>query len=1576
MLPLRWFGRWVIETLGWSILQAVGRREDKLSFCGCGGRGRFYPLGLVYATRVVGVGPIRVPNSGAQFGCPIRGLGFTFASLLAASLGPTCHEAYTRALQAEPASALVTLTGLAARFEDPAAGNQLREAWEGKGRDEDCVNARKLLGCVYRNLATISEEPRLKASGEGCCVDNLPFFLKALACNADDLELWVRLSQASRHRGLLKLSRWSLERCLGAGSRDFHSPLQWKALTQLVEVLYEIGDVSSCKRWLEVALSTYPNFTRGVFIQNHLPALANGPVNDAERLALSGGFNKRRLEPVILPASKRVSNVLEVTFEADNWASLGLALLKAYKVLERASPDQPELGLRRTIKVRALDPRRDPDAGVELKPDRKPQEKPAPPTSGAPAKRVTRASVSLTQDPRPRVSHAWPLTSLIPSLFELKGYTSSAAGPNPALALLAGSPETLEHLVAMLDVKLFSPLKTPVAPKEWLRRVSAPSAHPTPSATSTKDETLAVGPGTFVDAMNSQRTVAEAWLLEFLYKVLGELRSETCALPLALAGTTIDILEYLTPKVLPHSFRPPEPMRLELFISACEMLTHRVKPKEPHLTLSGIDGLDALRLWAAKLQDEGYHRGGGLAPETAVRFGWLRAAYFCSISDPGNELRCLRELSRWVTIPAPGLIPSAYGLHVSPRTLEGKVTQAELRHQMLRVSRQLPSAQAVSARDALACLSSLAGQLENPVLSEAFRAKLAQHIATLCDFPCLVDASALGEQERHDVRAAKLRSHLKLLEFGLGRIFTLIGCLTHVREPDHKLKPIFGWIGKISKAAGVLADLLGQDGVRHGLGGYLTEPDLRTAAHATQVTASLCLSLYLGSHFREHVALRAPLQSLIVSAVKLVVNTLLAIPRTASAKLKPPSDRALLVGLSKFLSEAHAQLGPHDACELDGGALPKLCLRVFGQVEGSAVAPEDVYQCYYCLYRVVVGGTLKDKAKHSNGTQPLDMDAVTGIFQLIWPSIESKVVRGKMATPEIKAVLDRINQYLENTPLIRSAAVSFNLATIEAYLQSGVPLTRTRELSSPPLPTADVVGGPAGVSWVYTKLFLSQARLHFYQIRARLKTQNIADAIDWDTIFAPIKRHLSICPRSVEGWYSLASAYAEASAGMMRRSASYMRTHRTAIAGLQKMGLLSFAEGARLMLTSKAAATGPAHDFWAEFGYLVYVAIARPMKLAAFKSKEPPVPGSMPAVPPTLTPSGGYRLALSLFHRARRSRNTWEMNVMMAKCLTKLGAAPAQVLPLLVMAVELSADDVIEPSYQLVNFLYKRLLGGALDEATAWACLRKVPRLQVDAETLPRALLQAVESLKAIDKKRWHHKLHYLHARVHHFMFQDGKRALEEMQNLIKLNHVSSCINVWKPESERPGKHFVYVAQYLLFILEIAGPSATFAFLATLLRRIAKVTDSIYRFAQVYGRAVDMYIQAVRGQLGVGACEFIRRPWTVAAFTAAAQPVEREVVAQLAHANPAQVPVEFEYEYQVALAFKATLELAKLFGGLVAPPKRLLHLLVDIYGKLLGMFQADVDGFDAPPSCQSPLTDAELFKVVERFHRDFLLACK
>lgn len=85
-----------------------------------------------------------------------------------------------------------------------------------------------------------------------------------------------------------------------------------------------------------------------------------------------------------------------------------------------------------------------------------------------------------------------------------------------------------------------------------------------------------------------------------------------------------------------------------------------------------------------------------------------------------------------------------------------------------------------------------------------------------------------------------------------------------------------------------------------------------------------------------------------------------------------------------------------------------------------------------------------------------------------------------------------------------------------------------------------------------------------------------------------------------------------------------------------------------------------------------------------------------------------------------------------------------------------------------------------------------------------RLIIVALKTLDDYDKKNWHHKPRYRLARVLYEEFGDIKGAIQEMNNFMMLKQTSkSLILIWKPDNERPGKHFYYTYEYCRFFIEL-----------------------------------------------------------------------------------------------------------------------------------------------------------------------------
>ncbi|OAJ38550.1 hypothetical protein BDEG_22461 [Batrachochytrium dendrobatidis JEL423] len=106
------------------------------------------------------------------------------------------------------------------------------------------------------------------------------------------------------------------------------------------------------------------------------------------------------------------------------------------------------------------------------------------------------------------------------------------------------------------------------------------------------------------------------------------------------------------------------------------------------------------------------------------------------------------------------------------------------------------------------------------------------------------------------------------------------------------------------------------------------------------------------------------------------------------------------------------------------------------------------------------------------------------------------------------------------------------------------------------------------------------------------------------------------------------------------------------------------------------------------------------------------------------------------------------------------------------------------------------------------------------------ALLAALGVIKTIDKKKWHHKPVYRQAWIHFHVYQNPANAKTELLQLFQFRTNSiSMKTIWKTEFERPGKFFVYIHKYAMFLITLSAATFDTLILRQLYRRISKIDD-------------------------------------------------------------------------------------------------------------------------------------------------------
>ena len=166
---------------------------------------------------------------------------------------------------------------------------------------------------------------------------------------------------------------------------------------------------------------------------------------------------------------------------------------------------------------------------------------------------------------------------------------------------------------------------------------------------------------------------------------------------------------------------------------------------------------------------------------------------------------------------------------------------------------------------------------------------------------------------------------------------------------------------------------------------------------------------------------------------------------------------------------------------------------------------------------------------------------------------------------------------------------------------------------------------------------------------------------------------------------------------------------------------------------------------------------------------------------------------------------------------------------------------------------------------------RKVVDAQ-DVDSWESYILQVIKALRSADKANWHHRMV---ARVG-FPFKNptrGKLMLFKAAHIIYMNNPNEAqaaldakheitqqiftktmaIQVWKPDNERAGRHFVYTGRYVRFFVRLLYQLNDKSSLEALARRIRKKASDFVGHVGIWQEVCQAYLQ-VSSSTGLFLC--------------------------------------------------------------------------------------------------------------------------
>ena len=401
---------------------------------------------------------------------------------------------------------------------------------------------------------------------------------------------------------------------------------------------------------------------------------------------------------------------------------------------------------------------------------------------------------------------------------------------------------------------------------------------------------------------------------------------------------------------------------------------------------------------------------------------------------------------------------------------------------------------------------------------------------------------------------------------------------------------------------------------------------------------------------------------------------------------------------------------------------------------------------------------------------------------------------------------------------------------------------------------------------------------------------------DVDIAIAFFMQDLEFTMDHWETWFRLAQAYDTKIEESVVWSAEKLNNSMQDVVMLQKSGIHCFTMATALAYRSADIGfetSTKMTEMYHDFALRLYASSREPFSMKPFEIEDENIfvsdhKGVHKATSlQTVRVYTVWKLANVLFKRALAGRpDQWQIHYMIGKCLWKMHSASlrmrgpkdipptgAQVVEPFVKALELLPDKdkkeskdskrepTLEPHYKLVSIVDKLWRRNALDrhsmkEAIEHSHYARKEGFPDDMAEWRTYMLAVLKSLRSADKSNWYHRIIARHAQtVYHEDRPLTEPTLEELNaSALAAKEVLTAqmftktmvLQVWRPENERAGRHFVYTTRYTRFIVNIFKQLRDRAGLEMLARRVRRRPHDLFEHSNVWQDICTAYLFLMR----------------------------------------------------------------------------------------------------------------------------------
>lgn len=597
-----------------------------------------------------------------------------------------------------------------------------------------------------------------------------------------------------------------------------------------------------------------------------------------------------------------------------------------------------------------------------------------------------------------------------------------------------------------------------------------------------------------------------------------------------------------------------------------------------------------------------------------------------------------------------------------------------------------------------------------------------------------------------------------------------------------------------------------------------------------------------------------------------------------------------------FLRAVHRNLGLRGICGSSNRVFVRMLKDEFFQLTHVEGYDSEQAQVLYDLYGLncFLNPNYELIEHHCTHDAFLDRGVALQAVDLLLQQA-SKLPTRDLAKHPIKDTIEKVHGAAPRKK--PTDAIQRNREIYRAFLRSPInPLDlfsclrgEGNQLGVSPIPREDAVLASKG--WYFLMGHIALAKYRTQKRTSPTPTEDV------DIAIAFFMQDLEFSMDNWETWFRLAQAYDTKIEESVVWSAEKLNSSMPEIVQLQRAAIHCYTMATALAYRSAGLVQETSEkmtELFHDFAVRLYASSREPFSMQPFALDDTERFLSLPqglAKAKLFQPLRVYtawKLAKVFFQKAladNTKAQSWTLKFALGKCLWKMHAASdqvrgptdkppsaEQVLATFIRAIELIPDEkkkdsrekrepVLEPHYKLVSIVHKLVSRGEIGLERAKEALEDTPYARSasfpqDMDEWVPYVLNVLKNLRAADKSNWHHRMI---ARAARCVYDDSDSRADANGGSGDLGAIGAkyeltqqmftktmVLQVWRPECERAGRHFVYTARYTRFFVRILEQLKDRSNLEMLAKRTRKRPHDVFEHALVWQDICNAYLRLLR----------------------------------------------------------------------------------------------------------------------------------